>query len=253
MNTEKVIKLFFSPTGTTKKVVDEICKGIGDECIAIDISSDIEEQTFESNVVIVAAVPVFGGRVPNIAIERILKMKAKGSRAIAVVVYGNRAYDNALLELKDTLNEIGCKVIAGAAFVAEHSIVREIAAGRPNKTDLEIALRFGKSIAEILKQSDVKEITVHGNPDYKNKKPMGGMAPKANKSCSACGDCVKACPVGAIPADNPRKTSKSCIGCMRCVSICPNHARALPKPAVLLVSKVLSSAKNKICEPEIFI
>lgn len=253
MNTQKILKMIFSPTGTTKKIVDEICKGIDGEITEIDLSSEIKKQNVKNDVLLVAAVPVYGGRVPQIAIERIMRLKADGCKAVAVVVYGNRAYDDALLELKDTLDSIGCKVIAGGAFVAEHSMVREIAAGRPNQKDLETAFNFGTKIASVLKQSDSNEIAVPGNPNYKNKNASKGMAPKTNKSCSACGKCSKSCPVGAIPINAPQKTTKSCIGCMRCVSLCPNHARSLPKLVVLLVSTVLSSAKKRTCEPEIFI
>lgn len=212
----------------------------------------MKNKTIDRDSIIVAAVPVFGGRVPQIAVKRMMKLNANGCRAAAVVVYGNRAYDDALLELKDTLNAIGCRVIAGGAFVAEHSMVREIAAGRPNQKDLEAAFEFGKKIANALKQDDKKDITVPGNPNYKNKKTGNGMKPKTGKSCSKCGECSKVCPVGAIPVDNPQKTSKSCIGCMRCVSVCPNNARALPKQVLLLAGAVLSSAKKKSCEPEIF-
>ena len=253
MNTQKIVQLIFSPTGTTKKIADEICKGISDGFKVIDLSTEIEEQTIECDAVIVAAVPVYGGRVPQVATERLLKLKAVGNKAVAVVVYGNRAYDDALLELKDTLEKIGCVVIAGGAFIAEHSMIREIAAGRPNENDLKIAFNFGKSIADKLKETDTKGIIVPGNPKYKYKKHNKGITPKTNKSCTTCGECAKFCPVGAIPTDNPSKTSENCIGCMRCVSVCPNHARALSKPVVFMISTVLSSAKNKVCEPEIFI
>lgn len=253
MNGQKVLQLIFSPTGTTQKIGDEICKGICDEFTKIDLSAEIESKTIDSDAVIVVAVPVYGGRVPHIAAERLMKLKADGNKAVAVVVYGNRAYDDALLELKDILNSIGCKVIAGGAFVAEHSMLREIATGRPNKNDLETAFSFGNRIADKLNGTEQNEISVPGHPDYKRKKAGNGIAPKTNNACNACGKCAKVCPVGAIPVENPRKTSKICIGCMRCVSICPNHARALPKPVVLLIGTVLSSAKKKSCEPEVFI
>ncbi|MDE5946550.1 MAG: 4Fe-4S binding protein [Oscillospiraceae bacterium] len=208
MNKQKVIQLIFSPTGTTKKIADEICKGICEKFTTIDLYFEIEKQTIESNVLIIAAIPVYGGRVPHIAVERIMKLNTAGNQAVAIVVYGNRAYDDALLELKDTLDMIGCKVIAGGAFVAEHSMIREIAAGRPDRNDIETAFNFGKKIADKLNCNDTKEITVPGNSGYKDKKPANGMTPKTNKACIACGKCAKVCPVGAILADDPKKLPK---------------------------------------------
>ncbi len=248
-----VLQLLFSPAGTTKRIADIICAGIDSDYTSIDLSKKVSETVIESGKTVVAAVPVFGGRMPSIAKERIQALSFKGNPAIAVVVYGNRAYDDALLELKDTLTECGCKVIAAAAFVGQHSMLNNIAAGRPNAQDLETASHFSDLVQNKLASEDIAEVIVPGNPDYKNKTPKNGMAPKANKNCTACGLCAENCPVHAIPKSNPATTEKSCIGCMRCVAVCPKQARCLSAPVRFIAGLALSSAKKTVKEPELFL
>lgn len=247
-----LVQILFSPAGSTAKVADAICSQMRTKYETIDLSREISSREFDDSTVLLAAVPVFGGRIPQTAKERILRLKAKGNPAIAVVVYGNRAYDDALLELKDTLTEIGCTVIAAGAFIGEHSMAKEVAAGRPDLKDIEKAKQFAAQVLSKMESGQRESVNVPGNPDYKTKKAGNGMAPKAGKGCSSCGLCAKLCPVQAIPKENPKQTLKSCIGCMRCVSVCPMHARALEKPVKLMVGLALSSAKKEAKQPELF-
>ena len=76
----------------------------------------------------VIALPVFGGRVPATAVERLQHIRGNGAKAVAVAVYGNRAIDDALVEMEDLLENRGFSVIAGVEAVAEHSIARQFAA-----------------------------------------------------------------------------------------------------------------------------
>lgn len=87
-------------------------------------------ETVGPDEILLAAVPVFGGRVPAAALERLSALKGSGQSAVAVAVYGNRAFDDALPELKDALEANGFHVAAAGAFAVEHSIARPIATGR---------------------------------------------------------------------------------------------------------------------------
>ena len=142
MNIEKWIIAHFSPTGGTRKVADAIAAGFSVPVVEMDLTKADSAVTLGENDALMAVLPVFAGRVPQISLERLSALKGSGQKAVAVVVYGNREYDDALLETKDALEANGFRVIAAAAFIAEHSIVRSIAAGRPDAGDEALCKRL---------------------------------------------------------------------------------------------------------------
>ena len=132
MNIAKWIIAHFSPTGGTKKIADAISAGFHTPVVEMDLTKADSTVTLGENDGLMAVLPVYAGRVPQIALERLAALKGSGQKAVAVVVYGNREYEDALLETEDALEANGFQVIAAAAFIAEHSIARSIAAGRPD-------------------------------------------------------------------------------------------------------------------------
>ena len=71
----------------------------------------------------VIAVPVYGGRVAATALQRLQRLKGNGSSAILVVVYGNRDYEDALLELRDTTVQLGFVPLTAGAFIGNIVLV----------------------------------------------------------------------------------------------------------------------------------
>lgn len=251
MNIEKWIVAHFSPTGGTKKVADAIAAGFDTPVEEMDLTKSEVSVTLSEKDALMAVLPVYAGRVPQISLERLSSLKANGQKAVAVVVYGNREYDDALLETKDALEANGFKVIAAAAFIAEHSIVRSIAAGHPDTEDEALCRQFAADV--MAKADDAPTVSVPGNTPYKELKPSA-FHPSADENCVKCGTCAKQCPVGAIPADDPNQTNNdACINCMRCIQVCPVQCRTLPAPFVEGATNMLNEKAAGYKKPALFV
>ena len=232
----EIYNIYFSPTGGTKKAADIVCRALADgqNVTEIDLSvygEDYSRYQFKKGDLCVAAVPSYGGRVPVIAVERLASMSGGGAKAVLMAVYGNREFEDTLVELEDTLAAAGFVCEAAISAVAQHSIVHQYGAGRPDKEDWARLQEFGAEIKRHLTKEGMSEETdaewIPGNRPYK---PFGivSLKPQADETCTGCGACAAGCPVQAIPADNPRETyPEICIACMRCRTICPVQARRL--------------------------
>ena len=135
MNTVEII---FSPTGGTETVAGIIGSRWSDHTEKIDLSDS--KTDFSGCVIgredrVLIAMPSFGGRAPAAAIERLKKIAGNGAKCTLVCVYGNRAYEDTLAEMEDAAKESGFLVVAAVAAVAEHSIMPQYAAGRPDASD----------------------------------------------------------------------------------------------------------------------
>ena len=238
MKIEKWIIAHFSPTGGTKKVADAIAAGFHTPLVEMDLTKADAAVSMGENDALMAVLPVYAGRVPQVSLERLAALKGNGQKAVAVVVYGNREFEDALLETKDALEDYGFRVVAAAAFIAEHSIVRSIAAGRPDVEDEALCRQFAADV--MAKADDAAPVQVPGNNPYKEVKPSA-FHPAADEACVKCGACAQQCPVSAIPMDDPSQTNNDvCINCMRCVEACPVSSRALPDGFLNMITQMLN-------------
>lgn len=244
-------ELIFSPTGGTKKAADILCGVLDSTKTVIDLTDrkwDNETQTFSPEDLCLIAVPSYGGRVPGIAAKRIGQFSGNGAKAVLVVVIGNRAYDDTMLELKELAANAGFTPVAAVCANAEHSIMRQFGTGRPDAQDRDELISFAAQIKAHLNKEEFSDLAVPGKKPYVAYSGVP-MKPSASRKCTGCGACAAACPVGAIPKDAPNKTDNSvCISCMRCVTVCPAHARRLnpvmAAAGALAMKKALSGRKN---------
>ena len=138
--------IHFSPTGGTKKVADILARALGGVWREVDLCRKNESMTLTGEDLCLVSIPSYGGRGPAVAVERLRRISGSGARAILVCVYGNREWDDTLTELQDVLEELGFVCAAAVAAVAEHSMFRQYAAGRPDAADAAELAAFGVDI-----------------------------------------------------------------------------------------------------------
>lgn len=249
-------KICFSPTGGTNQVTECIANELEATFVSIDLTdrkTHFHDITLTKEDIALIAVPSYGGRVPGPAAERIVQIQGNGARAILVCVYGNRAYEDTLIELQDLTQQAGFTVIAAVTAIAEHSIAHKYATGRPDTEDYKQLKEFAGLIKEKLEKKENKTPFIPGNRPYRTS-GRTGIIPKTSKECTRCGLCYTRCPVGAIDKDNPAKVNKQvCISCMRCISICPHHAKRINRLLLAIVNRMLKKACSERKTGELYL
>ncbi len=250
-----IYSIYFSPTGGTEKVCDIIASAFSEDITAVELiagEDDFSQVKLTKDDIAIIGGPVFGGRIPGVAMERLEQISGGGAKAVLVAVYGNRAFDDALMDLKVGSEKAGFVTVAGIAANAEHSIARSIAAGRPDCDDEKVLKEFAEKIKEKIAKG-ITEVEIPGNV-HEERKASSAMPIIVSEDCNECGSCVDECPVGAIPKDASNTTdTDKCMGCMRCISICPNSARSLPTERLQAVTEMLTKACPDRSENELFI
>lgn len=266
MELNSVKLVYFSATQTTEKVLKAVVRGMnGLKVRNLDLTGPdavFETEENEKGILYIFGAPVYGGRLPRLAAERLRKIKGAGAPAAAIVVYGNHDFGDALLELRDLIKENGFMPVAGAAFIGEHSFSNEklpIAKGRPDAADLSKAREFGTLLSDKLKrvaQLDEKSlINVPGKVPYKEYHPVSGIAPLTDTGlCSQCELCVDLCPTKAIRLEDEGIVSDAdiCIVCFACIKNCPSEARKIDAPRVQKVAQWLCENCQARKEPKVF-
>lgn len=272
MNVKDVLLVTFSPTRTSWRIGEVIARGTSYENVRmLDLTYETEETPIEvsAETLLVVAVPVYGGKVAPPALKRMSGLKLSGTPVVLVALYGNRAYEQALVELEGFITGKGGQIVAAGAFVGEHSYsvkAHPVAAGRPDVRDLEVAEAFGRNIRLKLDKEPVETVNTADLPD----KAMateemlrfrgdvqaalkgGAVVPQTpsvdEALCNHCGTCVSQCPTQAIVEGEETMTiADRCIRCCACVKVCPQQARTFDTPFSALLSKHFGEQKeNKI-------
>lgn len=239
MEVNDVHSIYFSPTGTTKKIIDAVAEGLNPQKInRYDLTCELEakEQQVNSGIALIG-IPVYAGRVPEDVLKRLSGFSANSTPTVLIALYGNREFEDALVELRDVLTSKGFKIVAAGAFIGEHSYATPkypIATGRPDEDDLQRAKDFGQKVATKMMAADFGTPEIDGNVPYKERVAFGGVAPETdNKSCVLCGKCADVCPVHVIDvSDSVVTDSQNCIMCVACVRACGVGARTFTHPVI---------------------
>lgn len=259
----RIYKIYFSPTKTTKKVVSILASAVANavasslQIFDYDFTSPSAREGFpvlNSADLVIFGMPTYAGRLPNLIVPY-LKDYVKGNNALAVpvVTFGNRAFDNSLIELRDILQEKGFRTLAAAACACEHSFSETLGGGRPDEADSKEISEFAMRVAEILEglegrdlgleKADLSDLEIyvpvpgidaqhnyggyyqpqdrHGKPiDIRKVKPLTD-----NDKCGQCGFCAEICPMGAIDRNDASLVPGKCIKCGACTKLCPSKAK----------------------------
>ncbi|ABK98897.1 4Fe-4S binding protein [Pelobacter propionicus] len=264
MNINSVRLIYFSPTHTTKRVLEAIARSFPEAAVEqYDLTlpgARLPEETAGEGVLTIFGAPVYGGRLPAQARER-LRLVRGGGMAVVVVLYGNREFEDALLELWDLAQELGYIPIAGGAFIGEHSFSTPevpVAAGRPDTADLEAAAEFGRRIGKKARRLTgldlVPSLEVPGDSPYREWKGLS-IPPETDASlCIRCGTCVRICPTAAISSGVGMPTDLvACIACCACVRECPTGARVMRDERIREKAVWLNEKCAERKEPQTFV
>jgi ferredoxin len=266
MNINCVKLIYFSPTRATRRVLEGIAEGGRFGSVEhIDLTpaeAKIRELPEMNDELAIIGSPVYAGRLPNDMISRFRRLKGNDTPAVIVVVYGNRAYEDALLELRDLAGESGFKPVAAGAFIGEHSYstgAAPVAVGRPDVEDLIKAKEFGTMIHEKIRTigalDELSQLKVPGNFPYKEGSALANISPVTQETiCAKCEKCASVCPTAAIAVADTVVTDRSlCIRCCACVKSCSTGARVMEDPRIRQLVEWLSQNCRERKEPEIFL
>lgn len=252
---DEIKAVFFSVFGTTRTIAMALSNELAAKVFSYDLLSNPQQDAVicDKDTPVIFAVPVFAGRVPEPCAEMIRCFKGDKTPAIVVVSYGNRDFDDALIELRDLVSQSGFIVVSAAAFVTQHSIFPKVGAGRPDKRDMALVGEFASRCkTALIAFTGAKKIEVKGSEDYRSPAVVP-LYPSGDTKCNSCGTCVAICPVQAIRDDQPRKTNKKkCISCTACIAVCPQEARAFRGPLYSVASMGFQKLFAKRKEPEFF-
>lgn len=251
----KTTVIYFSPAGGTKTVANLVMDAF-DGAQPIDMTVSVLPSFFNSDEMVFFLVPVYGGRIPKPVYDRMKLMQGDNTPTVVMAVYGNRAVDDALLEMKNLAKTKGFNVFAAGEMIAPHSLDNSFGAGRPDASDKE---KLSKFLDQVKETTAYKDIAVPGNAKYKAYAGVPVRPIVIRKNCTGCGICMDTCPTDAIylklsgKNDHSKTELLKCISCMHCINVCASDARRVPIAEKAAIKSLLNKVAVDRKEPKFYI
>ena len=270
----RIFTFSFSPTGTSAKILQGIAEGMAGIHDAAVVHTDLtfnaaDDVALSPDDIVVAAAPVYGGKIAPVVKQRLRGLCGNNARCIVVAIYGNRAFENAVVDFASLMTDAGLIVCGAAAFIGEHSYstaATPIASGRPDSSDMDDARTFGREIASRILSGELREVCAASLADvpsppeslanFRNfvigyqksqaQHPVAYLPQVDTALCDGCGICYGACPTGAISPDSNEADPATCIRCCACVKSCPQGARRCDTPFAKPLSENFNMRKSPV-------
>ncbi|MCD7864885.1 MAG: 4Fe-4S binding protein [Clostridiales bacterium] len=250
MKIKRIVTVYFSPTGGTKKISSILANDLGQflnlSIEEIDFTlppARTKKHHFSAEDLLIISSPVYAGRLPNKIMPDYKQcFSGEDTLAVPMVVYGNRNYGDALTELCLIMRDCGFHLIGAAAMVSRHAFSQTLAKDRPDERDMAEINTFAKNLARSIKNGsyqthaqqfaeerflkNLPSVGAYYTPLREDGTPAKFLKAKPQTNfavCNHCGICVNVCPMGSITADI--EVNGVCIKCQACVRKCPQQTK----------------------------
>lgn len=271
MEVKKVYALYFSPAGSTRRMVTTLANALAEsfdspmETVDITQPASREEgHTFAEGELVICGSPTYAGKLPNKLLPYWKeKLSGGGALAVALVTFGNRAFDNSLAELCSCLGGDGFNIVGAGAFACRHVFSQTLAAERPDADDFSELAKLGAAVATRIAKANEPPAPpeVPGDAAAPYYTPLGldgepkvflKAKPKTNEDCIGCGVCAALCPMGSIDPADVTQVPGLCIKCHACVRECPMGAKYFDDEAFLSHRAMLEKNYGRRAKDEWF-
>lgn len=236
--------LYFSGTGNSKYVANELAQKLGDSLFSINegIKNGVAPQQANDNLVLVC--PTYAWRIPKLVVDYVKNTDFVGAKRIWFVMtcggeIGNAAkFNKELAEVKhlDYMGSFGIRLPDNYIIMfpaAPQDAAQKLFAEAPEKIEkLAAIISAGQAFPKPRSNMYDKAMSSLVNPlFYKNVKSDLFLATDA---CNGCGLCEKLCPLNNIKlaAGKPTWGHTNCTHCMSCISYCKQNAIEYGKKTV---------------------
>ncbi|NBK21036.1 MAG: hypothetical protein EOM68_03310 [Spirochaetia bacterium] len=241
--------LVFSPTGHSKACALAVAKATKQAFVELDVThftQRLKPLAF-SDTTLIVAYPVYGGRVPVLFAEYLRgQVSCTNCKALAIATFGNRAFEDALVEMEDLLLEKGVSLIGAASIVCEHSYTDKVGAKRPDFEDFQVLDRLA-----VYLNGETKTVHPPGNRPYKRAMPVADppyMPQPKDKAHPISSQCYAVCPTSCLAKGD----ADLCIHCCACIQV-SNNTLVMENPWFGEFTKHLEATCQKRVNSELYL